>query len=82
MAQAKAEEFPALGFVPCPGDHEAADEVAKSLPVTVRQAEFWVPLKRGPGAVLFAFTTQDVRHWAQYVEVFSGIVKSISDERV
>lgn len=52
------------------------------VPATVRQAEVWVPLKTGPGAVLFVLTTQDVRHWAQYVDVLSGIVKSISEERV
>ncbi|WP_329338175.1 hypothetical protein OG866_25650 [Streptomyces sp. NBC_00663] len=51
------------------------------VPATVRQAEFWVPLKTGPGAVLFVFTTQDVAHWARYVDVLSGIVKSISEER-
>ncbi|MEU3441603.1 WXG100 family type VII secretion target [Streptomyces griseoincarnatus] len=31
MAEAKAADFPALGFVPCPGDHTVADDVAKTV---------------------------------------------------
>ncbi|MEV7884326.1 hypothetical protein ACWD3I_05175 [Streptomyces sp. NPDC002817] len=45
---------------------------------TVRQAQFCVPLKTGPGAALFVFMTQDVEHWSAYVEVLGGIMKSVS----
>ncbi|MGW0910914.1 WXG100 family type VII secretion target [Streptomyces sp. NPDC002784] len=36
MAEAKLESFPALGFVPCPGDHTVADEVAKTVRRTAK----------------------------------------------
>ncbi|MFI9599599.1 hypothetical protein ACIHCX_06885 [Streptomyces sp. NPDC052043] len=53
------------------------------VPATVRQAQFCVPLKTGPGSALFVFTTQDVEHWTEYLNVLSGIMKSVSvDEPV
>ncbi|MER6147883.1 putative T7SS-secreted protein [Streptomyces hirsutus] len=36
MTAAKPEDFPALGFVPCPGDHTVADEVAKTVRRTAK----------------------------------------------
>ncbi|MER7742476.1 putative T7SS-secreted protein [Streptomyces sp. NPDC096538] len=36
MAEAKAADFPALGFVPCPGDHTVADDVAKTIRRTAK----------------------------------------------
>ncbi|WP_328873119.1 WXG100 family type VII secretion target [Streptomyces sp. NBC_00287] len=36
MAEVKLESFPALGFVPCPGDHTVADEVAKTVRRTAK----------------------------------------------
>ncbi len=48
------------------------------VPATVRQAQFCVPLKTGPGSVLFVFTTEDIDHWSAYLDVLSGIMKSIS----
>ncbi|WP_411098098.1 putative T7SS-secreted protein [Streptomyces sp. x-45] len=36
MAAAKLEDFPALGFVPCPGDHTVADDVAKTVRRTAK----------------------------------------------
>jgi hypothetical protein len=52
----------------------------ESVPATMRQVQFCVPLKAGPGSVLFVFMTEDREHWAEYLEVLSGIMKSISDE--
>ncbi|MGW3508189.1 hypothetical protein [Streptomyces sp. NPDC000994] len=48
------------------------------VPATVRQVQFCVPLKTGPGSALFVFTTEDVEHWAEYLDVLSGIMKSVS----
>ncbi|MFE0820536.1 hypothetical protein [Streptomyces sp. NPDC058847] len=48
------------------------------VPTAVRQAQFSVPLKRGPGSVLFVFMTQDTEHWGEYLEMLGGIMKSIS----
>ncbi|MGW0731937.1 hypothetical protein [Streptomyces sp. NPDC002851] len=50
------------------------------IPTTVRQAQFCVPLKTGPGSALFVFTTEDLEHWDDYLEVLGGIMKSISVE--
>lgn len=36
MTAAKPEDFPALGFVPCPGDRTVADEVAKTVRRTAK----------------------------------------------
>ncbi|MEV5979844.1 putative T7SS-secreted protein [Streptomyces sp. NPDC052114] len=36
MAEAVLEDFPALGFVPCPGDHSVADDVAKKVGKTAK----------------------------------------------
>lgn len=36
MAEALLEDFPALGFVPCPGDHAVADDVAKKVGTTAK----------------------------------------------
>ncbi|MET7320755.1 hypothetical protein [Streptomyces sp. NPDC005549] len=52
----------------------------EAVPATVRQMQLCVPLKAGPGSVLFVFMTEDREHWAEYLEVLSGIMKSISDE--
>lgn len=50
----------------------------ESVPATLRQMQFCVPLKTGPGSALFVFMTQDIDHWAEYVNVLSGIMKSVS----
>ncbi|MDQ0403433.1 hypothetical protein ABVB69_03800 [Streptomyces sp. NPDC000349] len=52
----------------------------ESVPATMRQVQLSVPLKAGPGSVLFVFMTEDREHWTEYLEVLSGIMKSISDE--
>ncbi|MCX4549934.1 MULTISPECIES: WXG100 family type VII secretion target [unclassified Streptomyces] len=36
MAEALLEHFPALGFVPCPGDHVMADDMAKTIRRTAK----------------------------------------------
>ncbi|MGW0910913.1 hypothetical protein ACWD1Z_04060 [Streptomyces sp. NPDC002784] len=48
------------------------------VPATVRQVQFCVPLKTGPGSALFVFMTQDIEHWTEYLDVLSGIMKSVS----
>ncbi|MEU9735703.1 hypothetical protein [Streptomyces sp. NPDC048002] len=48
------------------------------VPATVRQVQFCLPLKTGPGSALFVFMTQDIEHWAEYLDVLSGIMKSVS----
>ncbi|MEU0653091.1 hypothetical protein ABZ485_12735 [Streptomyces albogriseolus] len=50
------------------------------VPATVRQVQFNVPLKTGPGSALFVFMTQDVEHWDEYLDLLSGIMKSISTD--
>ncbi|MFA3875108.1 hypothetical protein ABS735_15640 [Streptomyces sp. MMCC 100] len=50
------------------------------VPATVREVQFNVPLKHGPGSVLFVFMTQDIEHWAEYLDVLGGIMKSISSD--
>ncbi|MDW4910939.1 hypothetical protein RB628_37895 [Streptomyces sp. ADMS] len=48
------------------------------IPTTIRQVQFCVPLKTGPGSVLFVFMTEQIDHWAEYLEILSGIMKSVS----
>ncbi|MFD4504531.1 hypothetical protein [Streptomyces sp. NPDC058457] len=50
------------------------------VPATVRQVQFCVPLQTRPGSALFVFTTQDTHpvHWAAYLDMFSGIMRSLS----
>ena len=50
------------------------------VPATVRQVQFNVPLKTGPGSALFVFMTQDIDHWTEYLDLLSGIMKSVSAE--
>ncbi|GLW50950.1 hypothetical protein Stsp02_66110 [Streptomyces sp. NBRC 14336] len=50
------------------------------VPATVRQVQFNVPLKTGPGSALFVFMTQDIEHWTEYLDLLSGIMKSVSAE--
>ncbi|MFD8251623.1 hypothetical protein [Streptomyces werraensis] len=50
------------------------------VPATVRQVQFNVPLKTGPGSALFVFMTQDVEHWDEYLDMLSGIMKSVSTD--
>ncbi|MCK8438168.1 hypothetical protein G3I77_35720 [Streptomyces sp. D2-8] len=52
--------------------------LADPIPTRVRQAQFCVPLKTGPGSALFVFTTEDNKHWSEYLDVLSGIMKSVS----
>lgn len=54
--------------------------LADPIPTTIRQVQFCVPLKTGPGSALFVFMTEDIEHWAEYLEVLSGIMKSVSVE--
>ncbi|MEV6791832.1 hypothetical protein AB0M87_07490 [Streptomyces sp. NPDC051320] len=49
-----------------------------SIPTSTRQVQFCVPLRTSPGSALFTFMTEDVEHWAEYLEVVSGIMKSVS----
>ncbi|MGX1914762.1 hypothetical protein ACWIID_38960 [Streptomyces phaeochromogenes] len=48
------------------------------IPTTIRQVQFCVPLRTGPGSALFLFMTEDIEHWAEYLDVVSGIMKSVS----
>jgi hypothetical protein len=48
------------------------------IPTTLRQVQICVPLKTGPGSVLFVFMTEQIDHWAEYLEILSGILKSVS----
>ncbi|MFJ5291463.1 putative T7SS-secreted protein [Streptomyces sp. NPDC088348] len=50
MAEALAEHFPALGFVPCPGDHVVADEVAKTVHRTAKALVEICQVLHGTGA--------------------------------
>lgn len=54
--------------------------LADLIPTRIRQAQFCVPLKTGPGTALFVFTTEDIKHWSEYLDVLSGIMKSVSVE--
>ncbi|WP_217164812.1 hypothetical protein [Streptomyces sp. AC512_CC834] len=47
---------------------------------TVRQVQFCVPLQTGPGSAIFMFMTEDTGHWAEYLDVLSGIMKSVSPD--
>ncbi|MEV7884327.1 putative T7SS-secreted protein [Streptomyces sp. NPDC002817] len=44
------EDFPALGFVPCPGDHAAADEVARTVRRTAKALVEICQVLHGTGA--------------------------------
>lgn len=46
----------------------------------IRQVQVCVPLRDGPGSVLLIFMTQDVGHWAEYLEVLTGILRSVSTD--
>ncbi|MFE9647161.1 hypothetical protein ACFYO0_24220 [Streptomyces sp. NPDC006365] len=48
------------------------------VPATIRQVQFCLPLRTGPGSALFVFMTEDIEHWAEYLEVLSGTMKSDS----
>ncbi|MEV5979845.1 hypothetical protein [Streptomyces sp. NPDC052114] len=50
------------------------------LPTTIRQVQVCVPLRTGPGSVLFVFMTEDREHWSEYLDMLSGIMKSVSAE--
>ncbi|WP_231156622.1 hypothetical protein [Streptomyces sp. CNZ748] len=52
--------------------------IDEPVPATVRQAQFNLPLKTGPGSALFVFMTQDVDHWGEYLDLLSGIMMSVS----
>ncbi|WP_328342171.1 WXG100 family type VII secretion target [Streptomyces violaceus] len=49
MAEAKLEDFPGLGFVPCPGDHTVADDVAKSVRRTAKALDEICQVLHGTG---------------------------------
>jgi hypothetical protein len=50
----------------------------ESIPATIRQVQWCVPLKSGPGSALFVFMTEDIGHWSEYLDVLSDIMKSVS----
>ncbi|MET7357663.1 hypothetical protein ABZS76_04365 [Streptomyces sp. NPDC005562] len=50
------------------------------IPTTIRQVQLCVPLSTGPGSALFLFMTEDREHWTEYLDVLSGIMKSISTD--
>ncbi|WRZ90051.1 WXG100 family type VII secretion target [Streptomyces sp. NBC_01007] len=50
MAEAKPEDFPALGFVPCPGDSTAAGDVAKTVRRTAKALDEICQVLHGTGA--------------------------------
>ncbi|MEV0523979.1 hypothetical protein AB0I66_11190 [Streptomyces sp. NPDC050439] len=54
--------------------------LADPIPTTIRQVQFCVPLQTGPGSALFVFMTEDRKHWAEYLQMLGGIMKSISAE--
>ncbi|WP_419997803.1 hypothetical protein [Streptomyces boninensis] len=54
--------------------------VEDAVHVMLRQAQFWVPLRTGPGSALFIFTSEDLEHWDEYLHVLSSIMKSVSVE--
>ncbi|MFD4630199.1 hypothetical protein ACFVYR_20425 [Streptomyces sp. NPDC058284] len=49
-------------------------------PTTIRHVQFCVPLSTGPGSALFLFMTEDREHWNEYLDLLSGIMKSVSTE--
>ncbi|MER6524612.1 hypothetical protein [Streptomyces sp. NPDC001508] len=51
-----------------------------SAPARVRQLQLCVPLKTGPGSALFVFTTGDIAHWSEYLDVLSNIMRSVSTD--
>ncbi|MEU4932755.1 WXG100 family type VII secretion target [Streptomyces yokosukanensis] len=50
MAEAKLEDFPGLGFVPCPGDATTADDVAKTVRRTAKALDEICQVLHGTGA--------------------------------
>ncbi|MGW7340413.1 hypothetical protein [Streptomyces sp. NPDC054808] len=50
------------------------------VPATVRQAQFCVPLRTGPGSAIFMFMTEDVEHWPEYLDLLSSLMKSVSPD--
>ncbi|MGW3508188.1 putative T7SS-secreted protein [Streptomyces sp. NPDC000994] len=50
MAEAKLDDFPALGFVPCPGDRAVADDVAKTVRRTAKALDEICQVLHGTGA--------------------------------
>ncbi|MGY0068790.1 putative T7SS-secreted protein [Streptomyces sp. QTS137] len=50
MTEAKLEDFPALGFAPCPGDHTVADDVAKTVRRTAKALVEICQVLHGTGA--------------------------------
>ncbi|MEU3084192.1 putative T7SS-secreted protein, partial [Streptomyces albidoflavus] len=50
MAEVRLEDFPALGFIPCPGDHRAADDVAKTVRRTAKALVEICQVLHGTGA--------------------------------
>ncbi|GAB2455177.1 hypothetical protein [Streptomyces incanus] len=54
--------------------------LAEPVAATVQQVQFCVPLKTGPGSALFAFMTEDIEHRTEYLDVLSGIMKSVSTD--
>lgn len=50
MSEAKLEDFPGLGFVPCPGDHTVADDVAKTVRRTAKALDEICQVLHGTGA--------------------------------
>ncbi|MFE1031464.1 putative T7SS-secreted protein [Streptomyces sp. NPDC058807] len=49
MAETKLESFPALGFVPCPGDQSTADDVAKTVRRTAKALDEISQVLHGTG---------------------------------
>ncbi|MFE9249590.1 hypothetical protein [Streptomyces sp. NPDC007088] len=48
------------------------------VPATVRQLQLCLPLRTGPGSALLVFTTEDVAHWPEHLEVLIGVMKSLA----
>ncbi|MEV7321791.1 putative T7SS-secreted protein [Streptomyces sp. NPDC093970] len=49
MAEARIEDFPALGFLPCPGDHTVADDVARTVRGTAKALDDICQVLHGTG---------------------------------
>ncbi|MEV0111969.1 hypothetical protein AB0H77_01755 [Streptomyces sp. NPDC050844] len=54
----------------------------ESVPTTIRFVEVCVPLRTGPGSALFLFMTEDREHWDDYLQILSGIMKSVSADEI
>ncbi|WP_306335013.1 hypothetical protein [Streptomyces sp. KL118A] len=48
------------------------------IPATLRQVQVCVPLKSGPGSVLFVFMTEQLGYWDEYLKILGDIMKSVS----